>query len=76
VAVVQTLLAADWVSLGDGNFHQQVNIQPGFDFDLCQMSFRTSDGTYVFPRVTRISNLIFDVTTNDSSLAMNVYYGV
>lgn len=73
---VQTLLAADWVSLGGGNYHQQVNIQPGFTFDLCQMSFRNPDGSYVFPSVTRVSDLIFDVTSNDNTIDMKVYYGV
>ena len=39
VSVPQTILAANWVSLGGGNYHQQVNMLPGYDYDQVTVSF-------------------------------------
>lgn len=74
--VTQTLLSGNWVSLGGGNYHQQVNMNPGFDYDLTSLSFRNAAGDYVYPSVIKISSTIFDVTTNDASSNMIVIYGV
>lgn len=74
--VTQTLLAANWVSLGGGNYHQQASMNPGFDYDTTSLSFRNPAGDYLYPSVTKISSTIFDVTTNDASSNMVVVYGV
>lgn len=72
----QSILAANWVSLGGGNFHQQVALLPGFDYDIVTLSFRDASGNYVNPTVTRVSNTVVDVTTNDGASNMTMVYGI
>lgn len=73
----QTILAANWVSLGGGNFHQQVNLLPGYVYDNVTLSFRDPvTGAYIHPSVVRISQGIMDVFTNDGASDMTVLYGV
>ncbi len=72
----QTLLAANWVALGGGNFKQTVAMLPGFIFDTTTMSFRDPDGTYIMPSVKKVSPTSFDVFTNDSTINMYILYGV
>ena len=76
VSVPQIILAADWVSDGGGNFHQNVSMLPGYDYDQVTISFRDPSGSYIYPTVTRISSIIVRVTTNDSASAMTLIYGV
>jgi hypothetical protein len=74
-AVAQTILAANWVSLGGGNYHQQVTMLPGYDYDLTVISFRTTAGEYVHPGVKKVSSSVLDVYSNDAS-DLILMYGV
>lgn len=76
VSVPQIILAANWVSDGGGNYHQDVNMLPGYDYDQVTISFRDSFGAYIYPTVTRISASILRVTTNDATSNMTLIYGV
>ncbi len=74
--VTQTALAANWVSLGGGNFHQQVTLLPGYDFDLVSLSFRDPvTGAYLYPSVLKVSDTVVDIFCNDAS-DMTIIYGV
>lgn len=75
-SVPQTILAADWVALPGGNYHQNVNLLPGYDYDAVTLSFRSPTGEYLYPSVTKVSPTVFDVTTNDASIGMTILYGV
>jgi len=75
-SVPQNVLAADWVSLGGGNYNMQINLLPGYDYDLTTISFRdTATGDYIFPTVKRISDGVIEVYSNDPS-DMTLVYGV
>lgn len=75
-SIPQSVLAANWVSLGGGNYHQQVNLLPGYDYDLVTLSFRDpTTGAYLYPSVLKVSDLIIDIFSNDPS-DMTIIYGV
>lgn len=75
-SVPQTVLAANWVDLGGGNYHQQVNLLPGYDYDLVTLSFRDPlTGAYLYPSVLKVSASIMNIFTNDPS-DMTLIYGV
>jgi hypothetical protein len=76
ISQTQTILAANWVSLGNGNYHQNVNLLAGYNYDLSTLSFRSPTGEYLYPSVTKVSTTVFDVTTNDPSIGMTILYGV
>lgn len=74
--VTQTILAAGWVSLGGGNFSQQVTLLPGYDFDQITLSFRSPvNGAYLYPSVVKVSSTVVEVFCNDAS-NMTMVYGV
>lgn len=72
----QTILAANWISDGGGNYHQIVAMLPGYDYDTVTMSFRDPDGTYIYPSVTKIDGATLRVDSNDASSDMVITYGV
>ena len=76
VSVPQTIVAGDWVSDGGGNYHQIVPMLPGYDYDQVTVSFRDPSGAYIFPTVTKISQTVLRVTTNDAASNMTLIYGV
>lgn len=74
-AFTQTILAAGWVSLGGGNYSQQVNLQPGYTYDTLTLNFRLTTGEYVYPSIQKVSTTIITLFTNDPS-DMVLVYGV
>lgn len=74
-SVPQTVLAAGWVSLGGGNYSQQVNLLPGYQYDLVSLNFRLLTGEYVYPSIQKVSQSIITLFTNDPS-DMVLVYGV
>lgn len=62
-----TILAGNWVDLGNGNYRQSVSIPAAYDFDTVQLSFRLPSGHYVFPTVEKIDDAQLWVYTNDNS---------
>lgn len=74
--MTQTALAADWVSLGGGNYHQQKTLLPGFTYDSVVISFRDpSTGAYVYPSVLKVSSTVIDIYTNLAA-DLTLIYGV
>jgi hypothetical protein len=77
----QDLLAADWVSQGNGVYRQLVTLptelstNPGsFTFDTLSMQFRLSTGEIVQPTVEKVSSKTFYVYTNDNSVVYRILY--
>lgn len=76
-AVPQTISAVNWVSLGGGNYHQQVTLLPGYSYDTTTLSFRDiSTGAVLYPSVLRVSPTSMNVFSNDGVSDMLVLYGV
>lgn len=75
-SIPQIILAANWVSLGGGNYHQQVPLLPGYDYDLVTLSFREPvTGAYLYPSILKVSASVADIFSNDPS-NMILIYGV
>lgn len=76
--ITGTIASADWLANGPTGFYRQlVTVPSGFDFDLVQISFRTSgsSGEYVLPHVERVSDTQYYVYTNDNSQSFVACYG-
>lgn len=75
-AVTQAILAGDWVSLGGGNYHQQVTMLPGYDYDKTVLSFRDpADGAYLYLSIVKVSSTVINVFSNNAA-DMSIIYGV
>ncbi len=71
----QTLLAAAWVSVGDGQYRQLVTMLAGYDFDKTSIGFRLPAGHYLYPTVERVGATQFYVYTNDNTTDYIAVYG-
>lgn len=72
---IQTILSANWVSVGAGQYRQLVTVPAGFDFDTVQIGFRLPSGHYLLPTVERVSDTTYYVYTNDNSTNYIAVYG-
>jgi len=72
-----TISAANWVTYGGpiGHYRQLVTVYPGFLFNSCKISFRTTGGAYIYPTVERLSNTTYYVYTTDNSIDFVAVYG-
>jgi hypothetical protein len=77
VGIPQTILAANWVTYGGpaGHYRQLVTMSPGFFFDTCQISFRTTAGAYIYPTVERVSSTTYYVYSTDNTVNFVAVYG-
>jgi hypothetical protein len=74
--VTQTISSASWVASGaTGHYRQQVTVPAGFDFDLVQISFRTSAGAYIHPTVEKVSDTQYYVYTTNNAIDFIACYG-
>ena len=71
----QTILAINWVSVGDGQYRQLVTTLAGYDFDKVFINFRIPGGHYVYPTVERVTAFSYYVYTNDNTIAYTAIYG-
>lgn len=75
----QDVLAASWVSLGEGNFRQTLTLPLGYNWNDSQIRFYVNggpmDGQEVLLSVKRVSTNTFDVFVNDNTLALKAVYG-
>ena len=71
----QTILAASWVAIADGQYRQLVTTLAGYDFDKVTINFRTPNGDYIYPTVERVTAFSFYVYTNDNTIAYTAIYG-
>lgn len=72
-----TISGASWGSdLGGGTYKQTITVPSGVleinDFDL--MTYITSTGERVYPRIVRASATTYDIYSNDNSVAFTVKY--
>lgn len=67
--VLQTILSANWAAVSGqaGTYSQTVTVPTQFSFDSVEIAFRLSNGTKIYPTVTRVSSSQFVVYTNDNS---------
>lgn len=81
----QAILAAAWVSVGNGTYRQTVTLPAaitaapvdggaGKTFDDVSMEFRLSTGYVIYPSVEKASPTTYYVYINDNSLALTVIY--
>lgn len=74
VATSQTILAANWVSLGGGNYSQQVTMSPGTLYDTTTLTFRDpTTGEYLYPSVAKVSAAVFSVASNTNGDMLAIY---
>jgi len=78
-SVAQTLLLANWVSVGDGLFRQLVTCPGTLKVDEQGMRFQIASGAnsghFFYPSVEKVSASTFYVYINDSSVDVKVLYG-
>lgn len=74
--VIQTILAANWVAVVGqaGNYSQTITVPSQLSYDSAQLNFKLSNGTQIFPTVTRVSSSQFVVYTNDNTQNFVVVY--
>ena len=71
----QSLLAASWVSLGEGNYRQLVTMPGGLLFNDRVLSFRnTANGYIIHPSVEKVAANTYYVYINDNSVGLTVHY--
>lgn len=77
VGIVNTISSGAWATYGGpvGFYRQAVTLPIGFSYDTVFMSFRTSAGDYVFPKVERIDATQYYVYTTDNTTGYSVVYG-
>lgn len=75
----QSLLAANWVGVGDGLFRQLVTCPSTILVDEQNMRFQIASGAksghFFHPSVEKVSANTFYVYINDSALDVKVLYG-
>lgn len=77
VGVPETILAAGWVTYGGptGFYRQLVTMASGFNYDTCQISFRTVAGAVIYPSTERVSSTTYYVYTIDNTIDFIALYG-
>lgn len=76
VGIVDTLAHANWVAAtATGHYKQLVTMHAGFLFDTTKISFRTTDGKYIYPTVERVTSSTYYVYTIDNTLDYLAVYG-
>lgn len=75
----QDVLAASWVSQGEGTFKQTLTIPTNYSWNDMQVRFYVNgggmDGEEVILSVKKVSATTFDVYINDNTLALKAVYG-
>jgi hypothetical protein len=75
----QDVLAANWTSLGEGNYKQTLTLPLTYTWNDSQIRFYVNggalDGQEVLLSVKRVSPTTFDVFINDNTLSLKVVYG-
>jgi hypothetical protein len=75
----QDVLAASWVSLGEGNYRQTLTFPLTYSWNDAQIKFYVNggamDGEEVLLSVKRLSASTFDIFINDNTLALKAVYG-
>lgn len=68
-SVTQTILSSAWVAVSGqaGTYSQVVTVPTQFSFDSVNVSFKLSNGTQIYPTVTRVNSSEFTVFINDNS---------
>lgn len=69
------ILAANWVSLGGGNYRQLVTMPAGFSYDAgYSLSFHlTTGGHLIYPSVERVSATQIYVYINDNTQDLTLF---
>lgn len=74
----QTLLAAGWVSLGNGNYRQEATMPVGATFANSLMRFEisggASDGFVIYPSIEKSAAGKYWIYINDNTLDVRVLY--
>jgi hypothetical protein len=67
--VTQTISSGSWsaVSGQPGTYSQTITVPTQFSYDSVEINFRLSNGTKIYPTVTRVSSSQYIVYTNDNS---------
>lgn len=67
--VTQTIASGSWVAVSGqtGTYSQTVTVPTQFSYDSVEVSFRLSNGTKIYPSVTRVSSSQYIVYSNDNS---------
>lgn len=75
VGVNQTVLAAGWTDIGDGNFEQTITVPAGIDLDSHYPEIAEANtGDVLFLSINKLSTTQFKVTANDDTLDLLVSY--
>lgn len=74
-----TILAANWVSLGGGNYRQLITVPAGHLFDEVVPKFQISggseDGAIIHPSIEKASSTTYYIYINDNTVSVKVVYG-
>jgi hypothetical protein len=72
VAVVQTLIPANWVLVANGIYKQTVTVPAGTFFSDVARMFLLSDGSQFYPTVKKITELSYEIYINDNTETVTV----
>jgi hypothetical protein len=75
-AFIDVISSAGWTSApqGGGVYRQAVTMPAGFDFDVCQIWFKTTNGECLYPTVERIGSSSYYIYSNDNTADFQAYY--
>lgn len=72
------ILAVNWVSLGGGNYKQNVTTPAGITFDVYGMAFRITNGpdigAEINPTIIKTAVNKYDIYVNDNTIDLSVLY--
>lgn len=75
----QDVLAANWVSQGEGTYKQTLTLPTNYTWNDMQVRFYINggaqDGNEVLLSVKKVSATTFDIFINDNTLALKAVYG-
>lgn len=64
---LQQILNTNWGTPNNGTYQQNMTLPAPFNYDSCQIEFRTSSGTVLYPTILRVSPSVYTIFTNDNT---------
>lgn len=75
-ATAQAISSASWAATSGlpGTYDQTVTMPGSLTYDACSLELRLSNGTRIYPTVTKISANSYKVYVNDNTLNLTAVY--
>ena len=73
----QTISSGSWTDAGNDTFTQTIDVtsaNAAFTYDALGIEFRLSDGTAIYPTVTKLSSTTYSISINDNTQSLTAIY--